>query len=327
MKKLLCALMCVMAIFIAKDVYAIDDDYVTASRGGAQLVNNYDEGKCVSSGGRIAFEVGTKCMFVNNMAVGDSEPADYHYYTDPDTSQKFVLGLKSTGGNNSEEYIHFYNYILTLNNPNSYTRNLILNDLEVIYGEEATFNAGIFEGKLYVSMGKASDPVVHEFDFDSTTKIINLTFDESYGDVNKRTAAQVFASYSYFFLAEADPDYTSAAKAIMEDSNKRLLLFTTDLVDDDNDVYDYSLDGDLNITGLTYVMTLLNGRAEMAVNAYNTNAAAQPPATPDPTQPTQPTQPVTPPNTGAFLSIVGIGALALTGVVIVLNKKSKFRRI
>ena len=54
---------------------------------------------------------------------------------------------------------------------------------------------------------------------------------------------------------------------------------------------------------------------------------ANPPAEEDPTQPTQPTEPGKQPNTGTFMSIVGVVILGVVAGLLIKNKKSKFGRI
>ena len=197
---------------------------------------------------------------------------------------------------------------------NSVAKKFFVDDMNVAYGEADWFiNAGCKGDKIYIHYGNEEVSYVVPYEYDSSTKVMSYSY-SSVEPSDPQFAAALMSHYLFLFLVEADPNFATEAKAIMQDTNKLALVDVADVFDDGTSDWSLSMSG--SNTVFNFAMLLIDNKATAFVNSYNSHVAsgelpdssfvsvpeapvdpdplpANPPAEEDPTQPTQPTQPTT----------------------------------
>ena len=335
-----------LTMCILSNVYA-EEYYDSLIRGQSILVDQYDSATCVNNGNLIAFEVDEGCLFTNNLA-SKGTTQNHLYYTDSATGDKYYIELLGTDPPHTDSKISTYELVIAVNNKDSFTRTTSLEEYDLFYnGITAVLDAGYYDGKFYFYAGDATAPEVVDISYDSANNMMNI-------DAHIQAIAEfdVLSDYKlyntawvtyhlFFFLTEADSQYEAKAKTILEDASKRKYVYAYEL-GGESDLWSYNTTNQTE--DLSFTMYLNEGSASRVEGVYNTNFAKaqeeenkeeenpvlpEDPMLPavDPTNPTQPTQPAPQPNTGTFTSIIGVVILGVIGVLLTINKKSKFERL
>lgn len=349
MKKICYGLCCLLAVMFVQNVYA-DELLGSIIRGEAYLLENFNSNVCKNTEAYVAFKVDNKCLIINNLSPSVTTPLSVKVYTDTSTSPatEYKIELSSTEIGHQSGRVIPYELTYLINNMNSVAKKFFVDDMNVAYGEADWFiNAGCKGDKIYIHYGNEEVSYVVPYAYDSSTKVMSYSY-SSVESSDPQFAAALMSHYLFLFLVEADPNFATEAKAIMQDTNKLALVDVADVFDDGTSDWSLSMSG--SNTVFNFAMLLIDNKATAFVNSYNSHVAsgelpdssfvsvpeapvdpdplpANPPAEEDPTQPTQPTEPGKQPNTGTFMSIVGVAILGVVAGLLIKNKKSKFGRI
>ena len=78
--------------------------------------------------------------------------------------------------------------------------------------------------------------------YDSSTKVMSYYY-SSVEPSDPQFAAALMSHYLFLFLVEADPNFATEAKAIMQDTNKLALVDVADVFDDGTSDWSLSMSG------------------------------------------------------------------------------------
>lgn len=345
MKKIVYGICLMLAVSFVNNVYAEDHWLGSIVRGESFLVENYDEGVCENGSGFVAFEVDGKCLITNNLGASTTTDLNLTVYTDPTSGDESYLELSAEEVSHQSGRVIPYELTYIINNQNSVARKFFVDDMKSLYTGDWSIYAGYKGDKIYILVMDEFDTFVISYNYNTSTRVMSYNFNNVDATPEQNVAASI-SHYMFLFLVEADPNFATEAKAIMQDTSKLAYVDVADVFDDGTSNWEYSVNDYLS--SFDFAMLLVDNKATAFVDSYNTYFAsgekpvfsfvnepslpedpdplpANPPA--DPTEPTQPTQPVPSPNTGVYVSVIGIAVMAFVAVILLAKKKNKFNRI
>lgn len=206
---------------------------------------------------------------------------------------------------------------------------------------EPVLAAAVEGNSLVVFAGRRGSAFEYRFNYNGSSNTLVYNY-EGNSNNDEVKIAKVLVDNIYYFLLQSQESGSEAVE-IMMSREKSSYVKEEDITDNVSDIENYD-DASTGRTRLSFNILLSDTQAEEIVESYQANAPRAPepeepePSNPpvttdpeeptqDPTQPTQPNQAVTPPNTGTYLSVLGIIVLLSVAFVIVFKNKSKFNKI
>lgn len=219
--------------------------------------------------------------------------------------------------------------VALMNDSDNVTRKSTLAKLETsladVKPESATvviLEAGSNNNSIYINVGWDTEPVLIKIDYDEVKNQLSYTNETT--DAYLSIVEPIVLYSFYEWNMEASPNYANA-KEIRDDETKYSYVDEEVLMDG---VSGLGVSGDTQ-TGnysINFDLVLNDDWNDKVIESYNINSErANEPE--DPTQPTQPTEPVQQPNTGTYLSLIGVMWLAMFGMVFIYCRKTMFKKI
>ena len=340
MKKLFGYLLIIMLGFIVTNVYASDS--YTLHRGESFLLAT---GRCTSDDSLARFYIDKanyQCLMTSVVKV--PEPSCDENGVCMGSMYSIMISPLYGGGSvpmpgyyvsfdrdveHEDGKVKLPELVALINDVDNETRKATITELESKImsskPEGATtviLEAGTNDNSIYINVGWDTEPVLLKIDYDEISNKLNYINETS--DAFLSIVEPVVLGSFYEWTMEASPNY-STAKEIRDDETKSSYV-GDEAYEDGSSGIEVEGSTDSNDYKFTFDIVLNDDKNDKVIESYNINVdKANEPE--DPTEPVQPTEPVVSPNTGNYLSLIGILWLVMFAGVFIYCRKTIFKKI